>query len=147
MTRLAFVGLHAPILWLGFVLAISFLEAPIKFRAPHADRRAALSIGQLVFRALVRVEIALALVTAASLAVAGFPAAPTGWFAAVAATLTVQVVWLLPRLDALATERIAGRSGGPSRAHVAYVAGECAKVVLLGGLIWTTLTALGGRLP
>jgi hypothetical protein len=46
--------------WLGMVLAISFLEAPLKFRAPGVDLRIGFGIGRLVFRALNAAEGALA---------------------------------------------------------------------------------------
>jgi hypothetical protein len=36
--------------WLGMVLAISFLEAPLKFRAPGVTIPVGLGIGRLVFR-------------------------------------------------------------------------------------------------
>jgi hypothetical protein len=48
--------------WLGMVLAISFLEAPLKFRAPGVDLRIGLGIGRLVFRAPNAAEAALAAV-------------------------------------------------------------------------------------
>ena len=38
--------------WLGMVLAISFIEAPLKFTAPGVDLRIGLGIGRIVFRAL-----------------------------------------------------------------------------------------------
>jgi hypothetical protein len=42
----------AVFVWLGMVLAISFLEAPLKFRAPDVTLRIGLGIGRIVFRAL-----------------------------------------------------------------------------------------------
>ncbi|MEO6792530.1 MAG: hypothetical protein ABI253_05440 [Mycobacterium sp.] len=48
--------------WVGMVLAISFLEAPLKFRAPGITLQVGLGIGRLVFRALNAVEIVLAAV-------------------------------------------------------------------------------------
>lgn len=38
--------------WLGMVLAISFLEAPLKFRAPGVTIPLGLGIGRIVCRAL-----------------------------------------------------------------------------------------------
>lgn len=38
--------------WLGMVVAISFLEAPLKFRAAGVTLQIGLGIGRLVFRAL-----------------------------------------------------------------------------------------------
>jgi hypothetical protein len=46
--------------WVGLVLAISFLEAPLKFRAPGVTIPIGLGIGRLVFRALNTVEVVLA---------------------------------------------------------------------------------------
>lgn len=46
--------------WLGMVLAISFLEAPLKFGAPGVTVRIGLGIGRRVFRALNAVETVLA---------------------------------------------------------------------------------------
>lgn len=54
--------------WLGMVLAISFLEAPLKFRAPGITVPLGLGIGRLVFRALNAVEIVLATVVVAAVA-------------------------------------------------------------------------------
>ena len=43
--------------WLGMLLGISFMEAPLKFRAPNMTIALGLGIGQLVFSALNKVEI------------------------------------------------------------------------------------------
>ncbi|MET9112104.1 hypothetical protein ABZX29_36775, partial [Streptomyces zhihengii] len=55
--------------WIGAVAAVSFLEAPLKFRAPGITLPLGLSVGRLVFRALTRLEAVL-LVLAAAAAVA-----------------------------------------------------------------------------
>ncbi|MFF0816750.1 hypothetical protein ACFYVR_16590 [Rhodococcus sp. NPDC003318] len=44
---------------LGMVLAVSVLEAPLKFRAPGITIPLGLGIGPLVFRALSAVEVVL----------------------------------------------------------------------------------------
>lgn len=46
--------------WLGMVLAISFLEAPLKFTAPGVTLPTGLGIGRRVFRALNACELVLA---------------------------------------------------------------------------------------
>ena len=48
--------------WLGLVVGISLIEAPLKFRAPGITVPLGLGIGRLVFRALNAVEVVLALV-------------------------------------------------------------------------------------
>jgi len=46
MTELAIrVAAAATLIWLGMVLAISFLEAPLKFRAEGLELRVGLAIG------------------------------------------------------------------------------------------------------
>ena len=54
------VAVAAIFVWLGMVLAISFLEAPLKFRAPGITIPLGLGIGRLVFRALNVCEVVLA---------------------------------------------------------------------------------------
>jgi len=39
-------------IWIGFIGAISFMEAWLKFQAPGVTTELGLSIGQLVFKAL-----------------------------------------------------------------------------------------------
>lgn len=53
------------LLWIGFILAISFMEAPLKFQAESLTLPVGLEIGYLVFHALNGVEIVLALVITA----------------------------------------------------------------------------------
>jgi hypothetical protein len=51
------------------VLAISFIETPLKFRAPGVTLQIGLGIGRLVFRALNACELALAAVVVACFAI------------------------------------------------------------------------------
>ena len=53
------VEVAAVFVWLGMVLAISFLEAPLKFRAPNVTLQIGLGIGRLVSRALNTLRIFL----------------------------------------------------------------------------------------
>ena len=61
----AAIAVAITFVWLGMVLAISFLEAPLKFRAPNVTLQIGLGIGRLVFRALNSVEVVFAIVVAA----------------------------------------------------------------------------------
>ncbi|MFF3252934.1 hypothetical protein ACFYWP_18430 [Actinacidiphila glaucinigra] len=58
----------AVFVWLGMVLGISFLEAPLKFRAEGIAVPLGLGIGRIVFRALNRVEAVLAAIAAGAVA-------------------------------------------------------------------------------
>ncbi len=57
MSTEASIAIAITFLWLGMVLAISFLEAPLKFRAPNVTLQIGLGIGRLVFRMLNSVEV------------------------------------------------------------------------------------------
>jgi hypothetical protein len=117
--------------WLGMVLAISFLEAPLKFRAPGVTVRIGLGIGRLVFRALNLVEAALALAVVVAVATAGPPPAVVVLTAVVAVLLAVQLAVVRPRLSRRSDRVLAGEDLPRSRGHLAYVALEVAKVVAL----------------
>lgn len=135
------VALAVPFVWLGMVVAISFLEAPLKFRAPGITVPLGLGIGRLVFRALNLAEVSLAaLLTLAFLALRPSGA---GWVLLAAAwlLLAVQIGVLRPRLDRRAVALVAGRTPPPSRQHLAYIALEAAKVPLLVALGATLIAA------
>jgi hypothetical protein len=132
------IAVATPFVWLGMVLAISFLETPLKFRAPGIQLPLALGIGRLVFRALNIAEAVLAtLLVAACLSVQpdreGWLLVGASWL-----LLTVQVGVLRPRLDRRALRIISGETPRPSRQHHAYVALETTKVVVLA-LLGATL--------
>jgi len=115
--------------WLGMVLAISFLEAPLKFRAPNVTLQIGLSIGRLVFRALNTVEVAFALVIGAIVIAGPRRAGVVVAIVVVAAALAVQLVVVRPALTRRSDRVLAGSDGPRSRAHYGYVALEAVKVV------------------
>ncbi|WP_433731312.1 hypothetical protein ACQP0C_05975 [Nocardia sp. CA-129566] len=123
-----------PMLWLGMVLAISFLEAPLKFRAPGITKPLGLGIGRLVFRALnIAESVLVVLLIAATLVVA-----PSGavriWLGVAAAILAVQLLIVRPLLTRRSDRVLAGADLPRSRAHYWYIGLEVAKVVALIGL-------------
>lgn len=118
-------------LWLGMVLAISFLEAPLKFRAPGVDLRIGLAIGRLVFRALNTAEAVLAVVIGAALVIGRPGPTATGATAAAVVVLAVQLVGVRPALTRRSDQVLAGEEGPRSHAHLWYVALEVVKVAAL----------------
>ncbi|MDH6454798.1 MULTISPECIES: hypothetical protein [unclassified Streptomyces] len=120
--------------WLGMVLAISFLEAPLKFRAPGVTIPLGLGIGRLVFRALNLVECALAAVVVVTVAVGDPPARVLVWTGALLVLLVAQLAVIRPRLNRRSDRVLAGEDLPRSRGHLLYVAFEAAKVVALLGL-------------
>ncbi|MGW2486182.1 hypothetical protein ACWCV9_03035 [Streptomyces sp. NPDC001606] len=117
--------------WLGMVLAISFLEAPLKFRAPGVTIPIGLGIGRLVFRALNAVEAVFAVAVTAVVAAGGATAA-VGWATgAAAALLLAQLAVVRPLLNRRSDRVLAGEDLPRSRSHLWYVALELAKVAAL----------------
>ncbi len=134
----AVVGAAACV-WLGMVLAISFLEAPLKFRAPGVTLALGLGIGRVVFAALNRAEVVLA--TAVVLAAALGPR-PLGVIAAGAvaiAALLVQLAFVRPALVRRSNRVLQGERGERSRAHRVYIGLEVVKVLALAVLAWAAL--------
>jgi len=132
----AVVLIAVPFVWLGMVLAISFIETPLKFRAPGITVPLGLGIGRLVFRVLNAVELALAatLTLAALTSAAGrftIKGVPTTVMIALWTLLVVQVAVLRPHLDRRARQLVQGHEPPRSHAHLAYIAAECIKVLLL----------------
>ncbi|WP_030421811.1 hypothetical protein [Streptomyces sp. NRRL F-5065] len=120
-------------LWLGMVLAISFLEAPLKFRAPGVTIPLGLGIGRLVFRALNLAEAALAAGVVVAVATGGPSAAVVALTAVAAVVLTVQLGLVRPRLNRRSDAVLAGEDPAEtrSRAHLHYVGLEIVKVLAL----------------
>ena len=135
------VAVAATFVWLGMVVAISFVEAPLKFRAPGVTLQVGLGIGRLVFRALNAAEAVLAVVVIAGL-VLGRGSTGAGWPAGVAvAALVLQVLAVRPALARRSQQVLAGADGPRSRAHLGYVGLEVVKVI---GLAGTGVLLLGG---
>jgi hypothetical protein len=126
------VAVALTFLWLGMVLAISFVEAPLKFRAPGVTLQIGLGIGRLVFRALNAAEVVLALgVGAGLLAGSSGTAAATAAYVVAAAALAAQLLAVRPALTRRSDAVLAGADGPRSHAHLWYVGLELVKVVAL----------------
>ncbi|KZS59350.1 hypothetical protein A4G26_12240 [Mycobacterium kansasii] len=117
--------------WLGMVLAISFLEAPLKFRAPNVTLQIGLGIGRLVFRALNTVEVGFALVLLALVVAGPTPVGISVALGVALAALALQLITVRPLLTRRSDRVLAGQEGPRSRAHYVYVGFEVVKVVAL----------------
>lgn len=117
--------------WLGMVLAISFLEAPLKFRAPGVTLRIGLGIGRLIFRALNTLELLFAVIITAVLFTHHTPDKLNIAITVAIGALLFQLVVVRPWLSRRTAEVLEGDEGERSRAHFAYVALELVKVVAL----------------
>ncbi|TVS89631.1 hypothetical protein [Mycobacterium helveticum] len=127
----AAVAVAVTFVWLGMVLAISFLEAPLKFRAPGVTLPLGLGIGRLVFRALNAVEIAFAVVIAVAVAAGPVPVRSAVALCAAVAALVVQVLMVRPSLTRRSDQVLSGLDAPRSRAHHFYIGLEVVKAIAL----------------
>lgn len=132
-----------PLMWCGMIVAISFIETPLKFRAPGMTHALGVGIGRLVFKALNFVEAALALVFVGAWTqrhdLVGVTAAVL--MILCIAALTLQMAVLRPamakRTNALAATALNQAGEGPVKGktgtltHLAYIGSEACKVVAL----------------
>ncbi|MCX2932311.1 hypothetical protein ORI20_18730 [Mycobacterium sp. CVI_P3] len=140
MQHWAAVAAAAVFIWLGMVLAISFLEAPLKFRAPGITIPLGLGIGRLVFRALNLCEAVLAAVVVIALVIGAPSIGVTAAVLVAISALLIQVIGVRPSLTRRSDAVLADASqaeSGRSRAHYVYVVFEVVKVValLVGGVL------------
>lgn len=131
MSTGAAIAVALTFVWLGMVLAISFLEAPLKFRAPNVTRQIGLGIGRLVFRALNSVEVVFAIVVAGVILANPPSAGAIAAFLIVFAVLAAQLVAVRPFLNRRSDKVLAGLEAPRSRGHYAYAGLEAIKVIAL----------------
>lgn len=124
-------AIAAAFVWLGMVIAISFVEAPLKFRATGVTVPIGLSIGRLVFRALNGAEAVFAAIVLVAVAVGNLPGRSLPALAAAIAVLFIQLVFVRPALTRRSDRVLAGEDAPRSAGHHAYIALELAKVVAL----------------
>lgn len=119
--------------WIGFVCAISFLEAWLKFQAPGVTLPIGLGIGKLIFGALNKIEWVFAIAVCASVLLQGRPVFTTAHItlALIVVILVLQTVWLLPALDVRAEQYIRQQPVEPSNLHLWFVGAEVIKVISL----------------
>lgn len=130
-------------IWLGMVLAISFMEAPLKFRAPGITRKLGVGIGRLVFGALNKVEMLLSMVVIIALTTwPDIPGPQVTVCTLPIAALAAQILGVRPLLRRQSDRFIAGEqsSADGKRLHIAYVVLECVKVMALTASAWTVFT-------
>jgi hypothetical protein len=119
------------IFWLGFFMAISFMEAPLKFTAPNLSLADGLQIGKIVFGTLNHCEwVFMALIIATCLVKK--PGRTELYLVSAAVLILVlETIWLLPALDLDANKIIAGKTVTGGALHWYYVALEIIKVPVL----------------
>ncbi|MFS4493516.1 hypothetical protein [Maribacter sp. 2308TA10-17] len=132
MKRRIAIPVIISLLWIGFVAAISFMEAWLKFRAPGVTLEIGLSIGRLVFNALNKVELLFGTILLIhSIYYLKESAKPMIQCLPPIIILVIQTLYVLPVLDLRAETIIAGIKPEPSYMHFYYVVLEAIKVISL----------------
>ena len=132
-----------PSVWLGLIIGLSLLEAPLKFSAPGITTELGLGIGRIMFTALgIAGWILLAVMVLASLARPRLDR--VGWvlLGGMALMLVLETLVIRPFLNARSDMVVAGGDPGASILHYAYIAAEGVLIVLL--LVW--IVRVGRRL-
>ena len=104
--------------WVGLILGISFLEAPLKFQAPDITLALGLGIGKIVFSALNKVEFLLAIAIAISFWRGKIAIRQQPLYVVVFGILIVQTFWLLPILPQSYQYTKAGRKARITLQHL-----------------------------
>jgi hypothetical protein len=120
-------------LWIGFVCAISFMEAWLKFKAPGITLRIGLNVGRVVFKALNKMEWVFAVIIAARLFFFNeniFQIINMLYFLSLS-FLIFQTFLILPVLDSRAEAYLKWKVPQPSKFHLYYVILEIIKVMSL----------------
>lgn len=145
--------LFIPAIWLGLIIGISFIEAPLKFTAPGITIPLGLGIGRRVFLAMNIVEVVLGVLLLAALLslwrnhrhqeLPNFGKMQV-WSLLALALLLVKTVVIRPLL-AVHTDRVlAGTFEGGSTTHYYYIGVEA---ILFIVLILLMVSAMRGLLP
>lgn len=136
-----------PILWIGLIIAISFIEAPLKFTAPGITIPLGLGIGRLVFAALNAAEgiLLLALVVVSFWPrISRISRGRFAWFIVILVILVTKIAVVRPPLNARTDVVLAGGEPGESPWHYIYIALDVAILVAL--TVFAALTAKTIRL-
>lgn len=135
----AIVRTLAIALWVGGMLALDIVEAPVRFASPLLNRNQAVGIGQELFARFNRVEVALAVVGLAAAIAARSARWTIGLVSLMLALVLVQAAYLTPAISRLAKglDFVNRTPGDPRFAairplHAAYAVLEVA--VFLAGI-------------
>ena len=131
-----------PAIWLGLIIAIDLIEAPLKFQAPGITIPLGLGIGRLVFTAMNIVEGVLALILIAAVVTTRQIRPAWTLLATIVGLLIVKVAVVRPLLNARTEAVLAGTAEAGSSVHIIYIALDAALFCVLAAFTWVQARAL-----
>ena len=134
-----------PTVWLGMIIALSFIEPILKFQAPGINTPLGLGIGRLTFVAMAISGWTL-LVLTTLVSVRRMTRADVINLALLWVILAVQTFVVRPPLTARSDIIIAGGDPGESNLHYVYIATDVVLLTLLVIWIWRSARALSRRI-
>ncbi|MEZ5111388.1 MAG: hypothetical protein R2732_07825 [Microbacteriaceae bacterium] len=141
----AALRLIVPSLWLGLIIGLALIEAPLKFTAPGITTALGLGIGRIMFTALgIAGWFLLVVLVAASLIRPRVGRVDAVLLGGMALMLVLETIVIRPFLNARSDLVIAGIDPGESILHYAYIAAEGVLIALL--VVWIVRAARSLRL-
>ncbi|ROI07119.1 hypothetical protein EGH90_07020 [Kaistella haifensis] len=119
--------------WLGLVIAVSFLETPLKFQVPGMTLPIALELGKTMFGISTNIQLGLMILVFFNFFLNASKLNKFIIFTGVllALILVLEKFWMLPILDARADVLATGKGLPPTPLHNYFIYAECIKVILL----------------
>lgn len=131
MGRFIKYGFVVTFIWVGFILAISFMEAWVKFRAESLDTPTALDVGMHVFGALNFVERIFTVIMLVYLFVYYTDKVVVVTGITIFTFIVAQSGYLLPELNEHAQLIMQGMQPEKSSVHLMYIVMEVIKLIAL----------------
>lgn len=137
-----------PAIWLGIIIGISLIEAPLKFTAPGITIPLGLGIGRRVFLAMNMTEVVIGILLI--IALVAVRKAPTPGKVVTLPLILSMVVLALktavirPMLAGHTDAVLAGTSDGGSMAHYLYILADGALIIFL---LWAIVAGIRRLLP
>lgn len=119
--------------WLGLMLAISFLETPLKFQVPGMTLPIALELGKIMFGVSTNIQLGLMILIFLNIIFNAKQLSKVMLVSSIllALILGLEKFWMLPILDARADILASGKGLPPTPLHDYFIYAEVAKLVLV----------------
>lgn len=119
--------------WFGLMLAVSFLETPLKFQVPGMTLPIALELGKIMFGVSTNIQLGLMILIFVNFILNTKQLSKVMLLSSIllALILGLEKFWMLPVLDARADVLASGKGLPPTPLHDYFIYAEVAKLVLM----------------